>query len=90
MSWVCQFSVVTPLVATIYTDNFHKKGYLPLHYLTGATIHALAANLINYNCRPLKDGRPLEDGNKEETHTEELISRTKLIRHIKVAVQGTR
>ena len=32
---------------TIHTGNFHRKGYLMLHHLAGATIQV--ANLINYD-----------------------------------------
>ena len=49
MSRVCHFSVVTPWC------NTHGKGYLMLHHLTRATIQV--ANLVNYNCHPLKDGK---------------------------------
>ena len=33
MNWVGHFNF-----ATIYTGNFHRKGYLMLHHLAGATI----------------------------------------------------
>ena len=33
---------------TIHTGNFHRKGYLKLHHLAGATIQV--ANLVNYIC----------------------------------------
>ena len=35
---------------TIHTDNFHRKGYLMLHHLAGATIQV--ANFVNFNCHP--------------------------------------
>ena len=44
MRWVCHFSA-----DTIHTGSFHRKGYLMLHHLAGATIQV--ANLVNY--RPL-------------------------------------
>ena len=37
---------------TEHTGNFHRKGYLMLHHLAGATIQV--ANLVNYCCRPLR------------------------------------
>ena len=43
----------------MHTGNFHRKGYIMLHHLAGATIQV--ANLVNYNCHPL------EDGNKDFT-----------------------
>ena len=42
---------------TIHTGNFHRKGYLMLHHLAGATIEL--ANLVNYNCHPQDDGSVL-------------------------------
>ena len=38
---------------TIHTGNFHRKGYLILHHLAGATVQA--ANLVNYNGIPQDD-----------------------------------
>ena len=38
-----------------HTGNFHRKGYLLLHHLAGASIQV--ANLVNYNCHPQEDGK---------------------------------
>ena len=34
---------------TIHTGIFHRKGYLMLNHLAGATIHV--ANLVSINCQ---------------------------------------
>ena len=39
---------------TIHTGIFHRKGYLMLHHLAGATIKV--AYLVNYNCTHQEDG----------------------------------
>ena len=49
MSRVCHFSVVSPRC------KIHGKDYLMLHHLAGATLQV--ANLFNYNCHPLEDGK---------------------------------
>ena len=41
---------------TKYTGNFHRKGYLMLHHLAGATIQV--ANLVNFNCHSGQQLRP--------------------------------
>ena len=45
MSWVCHFNVVTPRDNANISGNFHRKGYLMLHHLAGATIQV--ASLVN-------------------------------------------
>ena len=47
-----------------FLGNFHRKDYLMLHYLAGATIQV--ANLANYNCHPQEgdNNHHQEGGNK--------------------------
>ena len=47
LRWLGHFSVVT------HTGNFHRKGYLLLHHLDGATMQV--ANLVNYNWNHKED-----------------------------------
>ena len=44
--------LVSVVNMTMHTGNFHRKGYLMLHHLVGATIQI--ANVVNYNCHPQK------------------------------------
>ena len=44
MSWVFHFNVVASFKR--HASNFHRKGYLMLQHVAGATIQV--ANLVNY------------------------------------------
>ena len=43
MGWACHINV-------IHTGILHRKGYIMLHHLAGATIKF--TNLVNYKCHP--------------------------------------
>ena len=50
MGWVGHFSVLPPCDKN--TGNFHRKGYLMLHHLAGATIQVEI--IVNLKCHPLR------------------------------------